>query len=174
MRRMIEFLAEILGLIGGIFLFALIFGIGIDVTLRGITGRGIPAIAEYADVFLVALVYLSLPYTQATGGHVVVEMALRNIPVRLASFLELVGILVVIAVLLAVNYYVLQVAIRSYYRGEYRLGLTGALIWPARWAIVFGLLSWKLGLLLRMTDLIRSVRDGRDRPVGSSNSPATL
>nr|WP_301289600.1 TRAP transporter small permease subunit [Natronocella acetinitrilica] len=137
-------------------------GIGTDITLRTITGRGIPSVAEYADIVLVGLVYLSLARTQFDGGHVASGLVAMHMPPRLRCIVELVGMLFVLAVLAGVTWYTGQIAYESYLRGEYRLGLTGALVWPARWAIVIGLIAWQLQLWLRVGDLVRGIRAGTD------------
>jgi TRAP-type C4-dicarboxylate transport system permease small subunit len=162
MRRIIDGISVFLGIVAGLLLFYLILGIGIDVTLRGVTGRGISAIAEYADIVLVALVYLSLARTQMDGGHIASSLVAARLPTRVRVSAELAGMILVVIILASVTWYATSVAITSYQRGEYRLGLTAALIWPARWAIVVGLIAWQLQLLLRISELVQGLRRGTD------------
>ena len=174
MRRTIQTVGAVLGIVAGLLLFYLIIGIGLDVTLRAVTGRGIPSVAEYADIVLVGLVYLSLARTQADGGHVASELVAMRLPPRLRVALELLGLIVVLGFLAGLTWFALETAIGSYQRGEYRLGLTGALIWPARWAIVVGLIAWQLQLLVRGADLVQGLRRGRDPSAGGSDALANV
>ena len=174
MRRTIEPVGAVLGIVAGLLLFYLIIGIGLDVTLRSVTGRGLPSVAEYADIVLVGLVYLSLARTQADGGHVASELVAMRLPPRLRVGLELLGLIVVLGFLAGLTWFALETAIGSYRRGEYRLGLTGALIWPARWAIVVGLIAWQLQLLVRLADLVQGLRRGRDPSASSPDALANL
>lgn len=160
MRRAIEQISSLLGVAAGVLLVYLVLGIGLDVILRSTTGRGIPSIAEYADIALVGLVYLSLARTQFDGGHVSSDLVITRLPPRLGYTLEFVGLIVVLTILAAVTYYTTTIAYDSFLRGEYRLGLASALIWPARWAIVIGLIAWQLMLLLRVADLVKGIRSG--------------
>lgn len=174
LQRTIDGISIFLGIIAGGLLFYLIFGIGIDVFLRAVTGRGIPAVAEYADIVLVGLVYLSLARTQMDGGHVASDLVAMRLPFRARIMSELLGMLAVLAVLAAVTWYATSVAITSFERGEYRLGLTGALIWPARWAIVVGLVAWQLQLFLRVIRLFQGLRDGDDSLSRAGSADATI
>ncbi|MCC5859771.1 MAG: TRAP transporter small permease [Ectothiorhodospiraceae bacterium] len=171
-RTAIESTSVLLGIVAGLLLFYLVLGIGTDVTLRGMTGRGIPSIAEYADIVLVGLVYLSLARTQFDGGHVTSDLIAMRMPPRVRCGVELAGMLIVLVILAAITWYTAHIAYESYLRGEYRLGLTGALIWPARWAIVIGLIAWQMQLWLRVFDLFLGIRRGTD--VDDPSSTDTL
>lgn len=156
MRRVIETLSAFAGLLSGVLLSYLILGIGVDVFLRSTVGYGMPAVVEYGDVALVGLVYFALAQTQRDGGHVVSGYVASLLPVKLRVTIELIGWLTVIPVLAVVTWHAAGIALESFQRGEYRLGLYGVLIWPARWAIVIGLIAWQLQLLLRVVDLLQA------------------
>lgn len=162
MRRFIGALASVLGLLAGALLLFLVVGISFDVAQRALTGRGIPEIAEYADIVLVGLVYLGLARTQAEGGHVASDLVAVRLSPRLRFALEFAGLAVVLVLLAGVTWYAFEDAIESYLRDEYRLGLAEARIWPARWAIVVGLIAWQLQLFLRLADLVSAFRSGRE------------
>lgn len=173
MRSAIEGISNLLGIVGGALLVYLVLGIGLDVILRNATGRGIPSIAEYGDIALVGLVYLSLARTHYDGGHVSSDLVVNRLPPRAGYVIELVGTVAVLIVLAAVTIYTAQIAYDSFLRGEYRLGLANALVWPARWAIVFGLIAWQLQIYIRVSDLVIAIKSGRS-PNDNSNKDVMI
>lgn len=153
-RRTIEILTTVLGVFAGIGLLYLIFGTALDILLRHATGRGFPAIIEYAEVVMVVMVYFSLAQTQRNDGHVASEMVAQHLPTRMRTTLEALGLAWVSAVLILVIVQAAEIAWDSYQRGEYRLGLSRAIVWPARIAIVVGLAALLGQIVVRVFGLL--------------------
>lgn len=160
-RKGVDALAIAMGVLAGFALLYLIFGSASDVLLRLALGWGFPGILEYSEVVLVSMVYFSLAMTQLHDGHVSVEIVTNRLSPRWAAAVECFGLLIVVGVLSLVADRALAVAWQSYAQGEYRLGMSKALIWPVRFVIVTGLVALVLQLLLRIVALIR-VASGLD------------
>jgi len=155
LRHAIDTVTTVMGVLAGLCLIYLIFGTTIDILMRRSLGWGYPAILEYAEVVMVAMIYFSLAQTQRLDGHVSVEMVTRMLPQRLAAAIEILGLLIVCAVLVLIADRALDIAWRSWAQGEYRLGMSKALIWPVRFIIVLGLAMLVAQLGLRMLDCLR-------------------
>lgn len=162
MKRAIDVMTTVLGVIAFMCMLYLILGTAIDVAQRAVTGRGIPGVIEYAEIILVVLVFFSLAHTQRIGGHVSSGLLARQLAPRPRAIIEAVGLVVVMVFLVFVVWQAGVVAYESYLRGEYRLGLTRALIWPGRWAIAIGLAALILQQGLRVGVLINAAVKGFD------------
>lgn len=154
MRRAVNALSVLSGMLGGLLLYYVAVGIVLDVVIRRLIGRGLPEIAEYADIALVGLIYLSLARTQMDGGHVSSDLVTRRIPPGVSRLAQALALVIAIACVIGVAWYAFDIAQASFDRRETRLGLAGVQVWPARWAIVVGLAIWTLQLLLRLADLV--------------------
>jgi TRAP-type mannitol/chloroaromatic compound transport system permease small subunit len=155
LRIGVNAITTVMGVMAGIALLYLIFGSAIDVLMRLALGWGFPQILEYGEVVLVALVYLSLAQTQRNNGHVSVEIVTNMLPPRIAASVEILGLLVVVGVLTLVTDRAFDIALKSYAQGEYRLGMSKALIWPVRFVLVGGLVLLIGQMLMRMVSLLR-------------------
>jgi TRAP-type C4-dicarboxylate transport system permease small subunit len=160
MRRAINALSWGAGLTAGALLMGLIFLTGTDVLWRNFHGRSIPGAYEYSEVLLVALVFLSLAWTQKVDAHVSIDLATRAMPERLGRLVQALGIAAALAILVWMTVASVHSALESWVSGEYRIGLAEVPVWPARLAVAFGMFMLVLQLTLRLVDLARSRANG--------------
>lgn len=159
-RRAIDALSWGAGLAAGVLLMALIFLTGTDVLWRNFHGRSIPGAYEYSEVLLVALVFLSLAWTQRVDAHVSIDLATRAMPERLGRLVQAAGLVVALAFLVWMTVASVHSASESWLTGEYRIGLAEVPVWPARLAVAFGMFMLVLQLALRLVDLARPRANG--------------
>lgn len=153
MRRSIDAVSRALGLAAGVLVMALILLTCIDVAWRNIDGHSVPGAYEYSEVVLVALVFLSLAWTQKVDGHVSIDLVTRALPERASRMLQAAGMVVALAVLSWMTVAGSHAAWESFLSGEYRFGLAQVPVWPARLAVAFGTLMLALQVILRLLDL---------------------
>lgn len=158
LRRAIDGVSELSSFIAGMCLLFLVFGTTYDVVQRRITGRGVPGIIEYAEIFLIALVYLSIANTQRVGGHVASTILSDRLPARVSLVLETLGLLFVAAIIVPVIWRAYVISLASFVGKEFRLGSAAVTLWPSRAAMAFGLLLLVIQILIRVARLMRQFR----------------
>ena len=158
-RRFVDGASELSSFIAGLCVLFLVFGTTYDVLQRGITGRGIPGIIEYAEIFLIALVYLSIANTQRIGGHVSSTIVSDRLPARISIIGEILGLLLVSVIIFPVIQRAYTIAVASYVDKEYRLGSAAVTLWPSRAAMALGLLMLVVQVLLHIARLVRQFKD---------------
>jgi TRAP-type C4-dicarboxylate transport system permease small subunit len=157
-RRIIDGVSELSSFIAGMCLLFLVFGTTYDVVQRRITGRGVPGVIEYAEIFLIALVYLSIANTQRVGGHVASTILSDRLPARISLALEMIGLLVVAAMIVPIIQRAYAIAMISFVEKEFRLGSAAVTLWPSRAAMALGLLLLVIQILLRIARLAQQFR----------------
>lgn len=140
MKRGIEALSWLSGLIAGIGIMCLILLTTLDVLWRNLMGRSIPGAFEYTEVILVAAVFLSLAWTQRVNAHVSVEIVTNAMPSTIRHLVQAAGLAVAAILLCWMALESGKAAWQSYTSGEFRFGLTRVPIWPARFAVSIGTL----------------------------------
>lgn len=166
MRRSINAVSWLLGLLSGLCIMVLIFLTFSDVFWRNLTGRSIPGAYEYSEVILVAMVFLSIAWTQRIDGHVSIDLVVRALPPRAGHWLRSAGIAVAIVVLSWMMIASGKAALFSFLSGEYRFGLAQVPVWPARAAVALGtgMLVLQLALhLIEQITLPRVIGDQKSR-----------
>ncbi len=77
-----------LGMLSGLLVLFVTLGIGFDVTLRAISGQGLPWLIDLAEYALLFMTFLGAPWVLRRGGHVAVEIAVMYLPDRLRDVLR--------------------------------------------------------------------------------------
>ena len=150
--RLISLGSRLLGTVGSFLIFVIMCIVIGDVLTRAITGSGVASLIEYAEVLLVGVVFLSLPYARRTRQHVTVDAVVSRLPYNFARIVEYAGLLIAIIFLTALAWSSVEAAISSTLAGEYRMGVERIPIWPARIAVALG---WCALLLELVADLLR-------------------
>lgn len=159
MRRAINAISWIGGLVAGALIMMLILLTGIDVFWRNIEGHSVPGIYEYSEVILVAAVFLSLSWAQKVDAHVSIDLVTRALPRKIERGVRMIGILAALVILIWMSLASVQSAWEAWLSGEYRIGLAEVPVWPARVAVAFGMLMLVLQLCLNLIDLISPAQE---------------
>lgn len=155
MRRMIDVLSKIGALVAGALIMGLIALTVADVAWRNLGGHSIPGVYEYSEVILVAIVFLSLAWTQKADAHVSIDLVTRALPVRLDRIVRGLGVAVALVVLAWMTVASIEAAGESWTTGEYRIGLSEVPVWPARFAVALGLCALVLQLAIGLLDILK-------------------
>ncbi|WP_344684647.1 MULTISPECIES: TRAP transporter small permease [Actinomycetes] len=119
-----------------------------DVINRNVAGRSVAGLLEMSESALVACVFLGLAYAGATNAHVSVDLLTSKLPLgaarRLAGVVWTASATMVVWLLVATT----ERAIQSTEIGEIQAGMMDWPVWPARWLIVVGYLSFLIIALI--------------------------
>lgn len=156
-----------MGVIGASAIVVLMVAIVIDVIVRYITGGSVPAMVEISMTALVVSIFFSLAWAGVDAAHVGVTLLADRMGPRtnrifglmtwgLGSFLT--------------GWFVVATAERAFTAteaGETRMGLVEWPLWPLRWVIVAGFLSFLFVCLVNLA------RVARGHPAMGEEAPYT-
>lgn len=155
LRKIVHATSKVLAVVGAILVAAIMVMITFDVAARNLGIQTIRGTSEIAEVMLVGAAFLTLPYAMQVGGHVATSFVSDRLPPQLARWLEFVGMLVVLGVLIWFSYEAVLRAIASVSAGETRFGVREVAIWPGRVALAVGTVALTLEVVVRCVDLAR-------------------
>lgn len=136
---------------------------------RMTTGRGIPAIIEFGELAMVMIVFLGFAEAERKEIHVRMSIVTSRLSERSAAVLRTVSLVLVLVTTAALVWLTTVDAIESVLTGEFRYGLRGFPIWPARIAIPIGLFVFAAVVLGRIAESIGVIRS--DKQDSQSNHP---
>lgn len=116
----------------------------IDVFSRNFVGKSVPGLLEMSESALVATVFLGLAYAGATNAHVSVDLLTDKLPQGVARRLAGVVWLLVAAMMVWYVYATFGRALSSTASLEITQGLMVWPVWPIRWILVIGYLTFLL------------------------------
>lgn len=133
---------DTLGVVSGITLAALLVLTLVNVIKRETTGRGIDGTIEYTEVLMVIAMFLALALAQRNGTHISTSFVTNIMPRTLAHILNRVvgafGVLVIgMIIFSAYDAYTFSIE-----RGEYTMGIARVELWPARLAVLVGMIVY--------------------------------
>ena len=123
-----------------------------DVLLRTSSGHGVPGAVEITEVVLVVAAFMGLASAASDDLHIRATLLTDRMRPRVRRVVRLIGDMIGMAIVLWLIYATSLRAIASVMNGEYRFGLISMPIWPARVAILLGLIGLLLALLLKTID----------------------
>lgn len=163
---------ERLALFGCAILMAMMMLIVVDVALRNLAVRGLPAglawSTEISELMLYLITMCVAPWLLRQGQHIRVDIMLQAIPRRLAWHLEWVGDVIGFACCIVIAWFGTQAAWSSYLSGAVNIK---TLVTPEWWALaplpfVFVLLG--IEMIFRMIRLQRGERGPRNDAVSAA------
>ena len=151
-RRLLSWVENTLCFAAAISLALMIVHILADATLRtlGIV-NSLQAIVVVAAWYMVAVVFLAVPYTSRTVGQISVNLVTQHMSSRLSSASSIFVRLLTAFYVLMLCYLNFEKAIQSTHQGEVWETAKGyIMVWPSRWLVplAFGLMG--VGYLLRL------------------------
>jgi C4-dicarboxylate transporter DctQ subunit len=125
----------------------IMFAVTLQVVLRYVFNFSLAGIYTGVELLMIIVVFLSLAYTQQTGGHIRMELIIsrlrgnvRHITEALLSFLALFGFAIL-------TWQGGKYALIAFMIGDYEAGLVQFPLWPSKTAVFAG----SLLLCLRFT-----------------------
>lgn len=170
-RRLINGIADVLGLMAALIVVLLLLAIVADVAWAGLGGPGIKGLVEYGEVAVVGIVFFSIAQAQKTGSHVAVDVLVERFHPRVSAALRIVVLMGMGMLTLWLAYENLLSALDSFERREERFGLVHVPIWPARFAVPIGFGAMALQCALQAWDELHELR--HSNPAGTRTSQET-
>lgn len=132
-------ISGVTAIIASLCTFALAIAITTDVVSRMVSGRSLPGLVEVSETLLVMLVFLGMAFASYTGGQIAVDLVTGSLPRRASAWVRAIGDVITLAILVWLVSATYTRAIDSFLGGEFKFGLVQWPLWPARTAIVLGL-----------------------------------
>jgi TRAP-type C4-dicarboxylate transport system permease small subunit len=163
MKRLSQILnkiADICGHIGAVLVPLMVFLVAVEVFMRYVL-KNPPMVAdEFSAYMLVALSYLGLAYTWRRGGHVRITLLVSKLPVKLAGWLRLVILIIIMIFMIVLTRTAFGMVVYAY---EIHLRsdtwLTFPLIWP-QLTVFIGFLMLTLILPADIVKVYRKIQAG--------------
>lgn len=133
----------------------MMLAINIDVAARNL-GNPIYWVTDISIVLIVFLAFWAMATTQAHREHIIVDFFLNHISKRKRAFFEMISWFLSLLFCLILLYSGTKIMIESVKTLEGTLGIVTFPIWPARIAIVIGLLVICIQFVL---DIISALKD---------------
>lgn len=130
-----------------------------DVFGRYVLGNPLPGVIEFNEVLMVCVVFLGLGLSQKEKAQIRAELLISRLPSKWKKRFDLFALLISAAFWLVLLIPSTSKACSSFAIGEYREGLLKFPIWPARWALVLGILLIWLQLI---KDIGKHFRSGKE------------
>lgn len=150
-------------IVGSLLVLAIMFLVVTDVTRRSLGLGSVRGSSELAEVMLVAAAFLCLAYAQRMDAHVGTSLVTDRLPRALALRIEGVGLALMALLFAWMTWEAGARAWQSFTTGETRFGVRSVTVWPARAAVVLGLLGLTIEIMLRV---VRRFADAREQGTG--------
>jgi len=139
-ERLTSWCARALLFVGAIALVLMMMHVMIEVGLRTLFNKSIPGTEEIVSgYYMVAVVFLPLAYVQLERGHIIIELFTLKAGPRLKAWIDGCVSFLCSGALGVFTYATFDKAIEMTSKGEFWIGMIEVVIWPARWALPFGL-----------------------------------
>lgn len=149
-----QFIYKLSGYLSAVFLA----GIG-AIILAQIVARmfstQIPSADDFAAWSMAAAVFLALPQTFLTGGHIRVTLLFGAVPDGLRKLMDVVATLIAIAVMAWAAWYVAEYTYESYTYDDVSQGIIAVPLWIPQLSMVLGMGLMVLALTERLISLAR-------------------
>lgn len=150
--RMVRKCGAAFAVVGSLVSAAIMFGMVLDVTWRGITGGSIPGMIELVETFMVVVVFLGLAHAEATGAHVRMNLVTNVLPLKARCVVKATGMAICSIVSVWMAYSSSVRAVMSTALREVRPGLLQFPVWPARILIAVGFILLALEYVIRVRE----------------------
>jgi TRAP-type C4-dicarboxylate transport system permease small subunit len=167
MRKILMVCNRISGLLSAYILFFMMILLVADVTFRWTVGTPLPGTIEFIMVFMAAIVFLGLSYTEESGSHIRVEVLFAYIPERAKVWLDLLGWIVGCFFFALIAWKGFESAMRSFEMRECYPGLVRVPVYPARFLVVLGSIFICLQYVLQIISRIFSAGEKSESPKSS-------
>ncbi|MBN8293952.1 TRAP transporter small permease [Rhodobacter sp. NTK016B] len=150
----------LLAFLGAVATLALMAHVALDITLRNIFNRPIPATFEVVThYYMVSLAFIPLAWVEKSGGMISVEFIDGFLSPRTRRISDRIVALITTLVYAVLAWVTLQTALTNMARGSFLMAnQTRVLTWPAYWIPPLG---FGLAALVVFIRLISPIRDPR-------------
>lgn len=126
-----------------------------DVATRTLTGGSVRGLYELAEVVLVFAVFFAVPWTQRQKGHVVVDVALNQMPAKVRRAVETASLFAFMCVSALLFWASALEAVSSTQQLQTTAGVVPWPTWPARIAIAVSFFFLTVRIFLQLAQKMR-------------------
>jgi TRAP-type C4-dicarboxylate transport system permease small subunit len=147
----------------GFIMFLMFFGVA-QVIARKIFNYPLWGYTDIVQIVMVTFAFLGVAYCQRLGGHVRMELVIRQLRGRALWIVEAIGVLVGVGIVAALLWYGYTFFLRAYLLGDSTIDRE-IIIWPSKLVVPIALLALLLRLLLQFFGYVRLAAYPGARPV---------
>jgi TRAP-type C4-dicarboxylate transport system permease small subunit len=158
-------LENFLNVIAGLVIFAtMILGV-IQVVGRSFFNQPVPAYVDVVEIMMSTFAFLGIAYCQRLGGHVRMEIVMKQFKGRILWIAETIGVIVMMVIISILMVYGYDHFLRAFELGDTTIDGDYPL-WPSKFVIplAFGILMLRLGV--NLWGFIRLVIRPDAEPIG--------
>jgi C4-dicarboxylate transporter DctQ subunit len=162
-------LEDMLNIVAAVTIFAVMLLTTAGIVSR-ILGAPIPAYLEISELAIAIFAFLGVAYAQRLGTHIRLDMIVKKVPGSLRWFIELLGSVVSLLLVLVLIRYSWDFFLNAYHIGDstydYEIPT-----WPAKLLVPFAFSVWALRILVEIFGYFELIISPNNRP---RNVPLTL
>jgi TRAP-type C4-dicarboxylate transport system permease small subunit len=143
-----------LGVISAAIILCVMLFVSAEVIGRQVFNSPIPGHLELSELLMPAIVFLAIAYTQSTGGHVRMTIAIDHLPPGWRHVTEIVVKVLAIAVYSVLCFYSAKHAYRTWLFDDVTMSPPYFLIWPAAVMAPIGIFLVTLRIYLEVLHLL--------------------
>lgn len=155
--RALTSLENVLVLIAGFVVIALMLVVTADVISRSLFNFPLPNSYEYMELGMVFAVYLGAAEVQRDKRHVAIDALSKHLPPRGQAAVDLLGCIIGLVLMAGIGYWGSLAAWSSYQTSEYIGSVAHVPVLPARLALLVGVAVLALRLILDIGNAFRAI-----------------
>lgn len=166
-KRLLDRVHDVCGFVAGACILLLMMGVIADIAVRSLAGHALRGVVDYSEIGIVLCAFIALGYAQRDNMHVAVDTLVEALPRSGVLFCTWLVVLVTIPLLAWLVFETANLALHSYWTGEYRFGLSQVKLWPARAMLPIGLGLWACEILRQAIETTISLNSVSEREAAS-------
>lgn len=143
--------------VSGIAIMVMMFYITGDVAGRYLFNNPLPASFKISEMLMVFIIFWSLAYVQARGGHLRLQFLSRRFPPRGQSILDILASIIGIFIFAIIAWQAADWAMKAWQTGEYAQGVWKIPYFPARLTLAIGAFIICLQFIVSLIPHIRQL-----------------
>jgi len=138
MNRILKAFNRVSSLISAVLLFIMMILILADVVGRYLFNNPIPGTIDFTRVFMAAVIFLGLSYTEECRGHIRATAFISRLPKKVIFCMDVFASLVGLTLFTVITWQGWIIFFESWSSGEYYPGIIQVPIYPARLLVCLG------------------------------------
>ena len=130
-------------------LFIMVF-VTVEIASRYLFNSPIPGHLELSELFMPAIVYLSIAYTQSTGGHIQLSILVDNVPVSVRRVLDLFTLTLSLLTYAVLCFYTARIAWLNFVNNEVTMSPPYFKIWWSSAIVPLGIFLTSVRLYMEL------------------------
>lgn len=151
-------------------LFVMLF-VTAEVFMRKVFNAPIPGHLEWAELFMPAIVFFAMAYTQSTGGHVQMMLVIERLPTRIRRVADVVTLALSVFIYAILTYFSAKYTYSTWQIDDVTMTPPYTLIWPSTAAVTVGIFFTTLRLYLDFLQVLFPNKIQRLAKIAQAHQP---